>query len=343
MAALDPVVAAIARDPEWLAHRYDPEHDAIHFRRTPREQHRAATFLTDEYLAAVGAPAIVRRAEAMAAIGPSAPIHFIFHSAFCCSTMLARAFDIPGKAMGLKEPLILHDLVGWAHRGGTPQQVASVLDDALALLARPFGNGEGLVVKPSNLLNAMAPAMLAMRPDARALLLYAPLRDYLNSIARKAMVGRLWVRDLLVKQLKDRLIDFGFSGEDYLRHTDLQVAAIGWLAQHALFARLADRFGDRVRTLGSDLVTARAHTVVGALSAHFRIALDAAAVDAVVAGPAFTRHSKSEAMFGGAERQAEQRQAAEIHGDEIEKVALWAEAVAASAGVPLAPGIPLIS
>lgn len=246
--------------------------------------------------------------------------------------------------MGLKEPLIFNDLVGWAHRGGTPAEVAAVLDDSLSLLARPFAAGEAIVVKPSNVANAMAPAMLAMRPGAKALLLYAPLRDYLNSIARKQMDGRLWVRDLLVKLLKDRLIDLGFSGEDYLRHTDLQAAAVGWLAQHALFARMVERFGPaRVRSLGSDLVTARPRDVMVALVELFGIELDAAALDAVVAGPAFTRHSKSEAAFGGAERVAEQRSAAELHGDEIEKVALWAEAVAANAGVPLDPGARLLA
>ncbi len=343
MAEPDPAVVAIARDAEWLAHRYDPAHDAIHFRRTPREQHRTATFLTDEYLAAAGAPAVIRRADAMAAAPGTAPVHFIFHSAFCCSTMLARAFDIPGKAMGLKEPAILHDLVGWGHRGGAPQQVAAVLDDTLTLLARPFGAGESVIIKPSNVVNAMAPAMLAMRPGAHALLLYAPLRDYLNSIARKGMVGRLWVRDLLVKQLQDRLVDFGFGGEDYLRHTDLQAAAIGWLTQHALFARLAERFGDRVRSLDSVAVTRRSRDVVEKLADHFGAEFDGAAVDAVVAGPAFTRHSKSEASFGPAERLAEQRRADEIHGDEIEKVALWTETVAERFGVPLVPGSALLA
>ena len=49
-----------------------------------------------------------------------ATMHFIFHSAFCCSTVLARAFDIPGIAMGLKEPPIYNDIVGWRHRGGGP-------------------------------------------------------------------------------------------------------------------------------------------------------------------------------------------------------------------------------
>lgn len=344
MAGPDPLITAIARDPQWLAHRYDPDHDSIHFRRTLRDHHRSATFLTDEYLPAADAPAVVARERAMETRGPAAPIHFIFHSAFCCSTLLARAFDIPGKAMGLKEPLIFNDLMGWAHRGAAPADVAKVLNDTLDLLARPFGDGEAIVVKPSNVANAMAPAMLAMRPGAKALLLYAPLRDYLNSIARKQMDGRLWVRDLLVKLLKDRLIDLGFSGEDYLRHTDLQAAAVGWLAQHALFARIVERFGPaRVRSLSSDLVTARPRDVVAALADLFGIELDAEQVGGVVAGPAFTRHSKSEAEFGGAERVAEQRSAAEIHGDEIEKVALWAEAVAASAGVPLDPGAPLLA
>lgn len=343
MTGPDPLIAAIARDPQWLPHRYDPDHDAIHFRRTLREHHRSATFLTDEYLPSAGTPVIVRRTDAMAASTGAAPVHFIFHSAFCCSTMLARAFDLPGRAMGLKEPAILHDLVGWGHRGGTPQQVAAVLDDVLTLLARPFDQGESIVIKPSNIVNAMAPAMLAMRPNARAVLLYAPLHDYLNSIARKEMVGRLWVRDLLVKQLQDRLVDFGFSGEDYLRQTDLQAAAVGWLAQQALFARLAERFGDRVRTLDSVLVTERSHEVVQALAGHFSLGLDAATVDGIVAGPAFTRHSKSDAAFGTAARQAQQRRADEIHGDEIKKVAQWAEAVAASRDLALVPGPALLS
>jgi hypothetical protein len=343
MVAPDPAIVSIARDAQWLPHRYDAEHDAIHFRLTPRAQHRAATFLTDDHLPPVATPAILRRTEVRTAVGARAPIHFIFHSAFCCSTLLARAFDIEGRSMGLKEPTILNDLVGCASRGMTPAQLAERLDDALALLARPFAPGEALVVKPSNVANPMAAAMLGLRPEAHALLLYAPLRDYLNSIARKGMEGRLWVRDLLVKLLGFRLIDLGFSAEDYLRHTDLQTAAVGWLAQQALFARLAERFGPgRVRTLASDVVTTQPRAVTAALGDLFGVPLDERELAAVVDGPAFTRHSKNEARFGDEERRAEQRDAAAVHGDEIEKVAVWAEAVAANAGVPMIPGMPLL-
>jgi hypothetical protein len=170
-----------------------------------------------------------------------------------------------------------------------------------------------------------------MRPQARALLLYAPLRVYLASIARKGMTGRLWVRDLLVKQLREGLHPFGYSGDDYLGQTDLQAAALGWLAQHALFARMVAQFGDRVRTANSEVLMANPAEAMLALSALYGLQIDA---DAIAAGPAFTRHSKSGDNFGQAQRVDEQRVGTSAHAGEIDKVAIWAEAVAASAGVP---------
>ncbi|WP_310476234.1 hypothetical protein [Sandarakinorhabdus sp.] len=330
-------MSTIASDPVWLPHRYDPEHDAIHFRRTPRSAHGQATFLTDEYLGEAK-PTIVKRAAALAQAGPPAPLRFILHSAFCCSTLLARAFDAPGLAMGLKEPVILNDLIGWQLRGGDGRQIAAVLDGSLDLLARPFGPGETTVIKPSNVCNAMAPLMLQLRPQSRALLLHAPLPVFLGSVARKGMDGRIWVRELLVKQLKQGLHVFGFSGEDYLGQTDLQVAAMGWLAQQALFTRLTVQFGDRVRTLDSELLLAQPGPAVAALSQFFGVPLD---TPAVVSGPIFTRHSKFGQAFTTDDRAAE-REAEAAHADEIAKVAIWAEAVATSAGVSMHLPLPLL-
>jgi hypothetical protein len=331
----DPSILRVVGDPSWFPHRYDPGHDAVHFRHLPREIHRAATFLTDEYLPA-GEAVVVRRSDAIANAPEPAPLHFIVHSAFCCSTMLARAFDIPGTAMGLKEPVLLNDLVGWLHRGATPAQIAPVLDAGLTLLARPFTAGEALIIKPSNVTNGLAPAMLTMRPAARALLLHAPLRTYLGSIAKKGMTGRLWARDLLVKQLREGRHGFGMAGEDYLGQTDLQVAAMGWLAQHALFDKLARQFGpSRIATLDSEQLLAAPEAVMTRLARLFALELGPAAVAAIVAGPAFTQHSKSGSAFDRTDRDAEIRDADARHADEIEKVAVWTRAVADSAGVSL--------
>ena len=331
-------MSIIASDPVWLPHRYDPQHDVIHFRHTPRPAHGNATFLTDEYLGNA-MPTLIARSTALAQAGIPAPLRFILHSAFCCSTLLARAFDAPGLAMGMKEPVILNDLTGWQLRGGDGRQIASVLDDSLKLLARPFAPDETMVIKPSNVCNAMAPLMLQLRPQARALLLFAPLPVFLGSVARKGMDGHLWVRDLLVKQLKQGLHGFGFSGQDYLGQTDLQVAAMGWLAQHALFVRMTAQFGERVATLDSELLLAQPEPTMTALCRFFDVPLD---VQAVISGPVFARHSKFGQAFTTIDRAAE-RAAEAAHADEIAKVAIWAEAVAKAAGIPMQLPQPLQS
>lgn len=342
MSEADPRTAAIVADPSWLAHRYDAVGDRVHFVRAPREVHRAATFLTDEYLASAGEPVVLSRRAAVAALPGAAPIHFIFHSAYCCSTLLARALDIEGVSMGLKEPVILNDISGWKRRGGEPPRVAEALDSALSLLARPFAPGEAVVVKPSNVVNAFAPVLLAMRPAARALLLHAPLDVYLGSVARKGMWGRLWVRELFSKFAKDGLVDFGFSAEEYLRQTDLQIAAVGWLTQHRLFARLCESQPDRVRTLDSERLVAEPAETLRRLSDLFGLDLDDRTVERTAAGDAFTRHSKGGDRFGRDQRLAEQQDGAAVHAEEIDKVAQWAEAVASSAGLALVLPAPLI-
>ena len=331
-------------DATWLAHRYDPGHDAFHFRRVPRETHRAATFLTDEYLPQdSAAPLVVRRADARAAAPAPAPLHWIFHSAFCCSTLLARAVDHPGAAMGLKEPVVLNDLIGWRRRGEPGPDLAAVLDDTLALLARPFAPGEAVIVKPSTIANGFASALLTLRSDSTALLLHAPLPTYLGSVAKKELEGRLWVRTLLAGMLDDGLARFGHDARGLFALTDLQVAALGWLGQHALFAELVERVGaTRVRTLDSATLMARPREALAAVAALYRLRLDDAALDAIVAGPAFTRHSKFGNAFDATARAAEHRDAAALHAREIELVVRWAEQVAATFGIALTPPAPLL-
>jgi hypothetical protein len=328
--------------PEWLAHRFDERADAIHFVRAPRGLRRQVPFLIDEHLPGAVSPVPVGRQEAMTAAPPAAPIHFIFHSAYCCSTLLAAIFDIPGIATSYKEPQILNDVVGWRHRGAPPHQIAEVLDNSLRLLARPFEPGEACVVKPSNLVNGLIDAMLKLRPDARCVLLHAPLRDFVTSIARKGMAGRLWVRELLSRQLAEGFIDLGFEPRDYLLHTDLQAGAVGWLAQQAQFARLARQWPERVRTLDSEQLVERSTEAVGRCAEWFGLPLGEAARDAVV-GEQFARNAKDGRRFAPGQRAAERREGAALHAEEIDRVVVWAEAVARTADVPMALACPLLA
>lgn len=336
-------VPALLSDPEWLAHRFVEAGDAFRFIRLPRHDHQGAAFLTDDYLAGREIGGDVPASQCLTLSGDT-PLKFIFHSAFCGSTMLLRGLDRPGMAMGLSEPVVLNDVVGFRRRGGDPRAVARAADAATRLLARRFGPGEAVVVKPSNVINPLAELMLMLRPQATAIFLYAPLETFLISVARKGLPCRLWVRELLEGYLREGFVELGFEPEDYFRQSDLQVAAVGWLAQHAHFARLAGKLGpQRLRSLDADRMTADPGAAIAAAAGHFALGLSDQALAEITAGPAFTRHSKSGASFTAETRQTEYAAARAAHGDEIDLVLRWAGQVAQGAGIAMEGGYPLLA
>lgn len=323
-------------DAEWLAHRFVESDDSFRFIRVERRIHGEVPFLTDADLGERPVAGDVPTAEVLAALGPGR-LHFLFHSAFCGSTLLTRALDRPGLAMGLSEPVCLNDMVGFRRRGADGRTLARAADAALRLLARPFGAGEAVVVKPSNLVNPLAELLLALQPEARAVFLHAPLETFLISVVRKGLHCRLWVRELLESYLREGYVDLGFEPADYFRMSDLQVAAVGWLAQHARFQHLAAKLGPgRVAGLDADRMLADPHSAIAAVTGHFGLACDAATIAGIVAGPAFARHSKSGAAFTPEARQNEYAAALAAHGEEIRMVLAWSEKVAETAGMAMA-------
>lgn len=330
-------------DARWLAHRYVEGADRVRFVPVARERHREVPFLTD---AKLGEPAAVHELTAERCLRETrpGPLHFLFHSAFCSSTLLVRALDRPGVAMGLSEPVILNDVVGFRRRGGAPRDVARLADLATRLLARPFGPGEAVVVKPSNVINPLAELVLALRGEAKAVFLHAPLETFLLSVARKGLECRLWARELADGYLTEGyLAPLGLAPADLFRQSDLQVAAVGWLAQHRHFAELAAKLGpERLRSLDAERLSAAPGPAIAAAAAHYGLALGADAVAEIVAGPAFTRHSKSGAAYSAQARRDDYAAARAAHGDEVALVLEWAGKVAEIAGVALAAPHPLV-
>lgn len=247
--------------------------------------------------------------------------------------MLVRLFDQPGRAMGLSEPQLLNDMVGWRRRGAALPDHARVTAQSLRLLARPFAAGEAVVVKPSNVVNPLAAGLMALQPQARAVLLYAPLPDFLLSVARKGLWCRLWCRELLEGYLQEGFVRLGFEPRDFFRQSDLQVAAAGWLAQQAAFAGLIGQLGPRVAALDSRQLTRQ--PVAAALAAAHHFGITAAPEDEIAAHPALTRDSKTGDHFAPGQRDSDLAAAKAAYGDEIDQVVGWAEAVAKQAQVPL--------
>jgi hypothetical protein len=320
--------------PDWLAHRYDEQSDMLRFVEYDRETRSSVPFLIDGNLPPKAFRAVPRQ-QAKAVAPATAPIHFIFHSGFCCSTLLSACYDRQGLASSFSEPMLLNDVVGWRRRGAPPAAVGQLLDDALGVLARPFPADQAAVVKPSTVVNGLAAAMMKLRPEANAIIIHAPLKAFLTSISKKGLDGRLWVRELFLGFRKEGLVQgLGFDDEAFFGQTDLQIAAAGWLAQQAIFARLIASFPGRARSIDSETFLARPGLALREGAALFGIGITDAELEAIAA-TTLRRNSKDGREYGRESRDKDYAAAFEAHADEIGKVVTWSEAVAKAAGIPM--------
>jgi len=325
---------SVISDPQWLPSRWEQREGVVQFVRLSRKQHGEFTFLADEYLGPAGLPTVTAKIEELlaATAGKQPPAHFIFHSAFCCSTLIARALDVPGAAMALKEPQILNALAGAAR---AQRLNADVFGLVVNLLSRPFAPRERIVIKPSNVVNLLAPALIGANEGARAIFLYAPLPRFLGSIAGKGLWGRRWARRLYAQLLGDTGVQFGFPDSEQFELSDLQVAALAWLMHHAQGAALIGQFASRVRTLDSETFLAARGETLEALARHFQLELSREQAEAIARGPVFATHSKELGRSVDPEQPLQSPASSAVIDEEIRMVVEWTRTVAEHIGSPI--------
>lgn len=303
-----------ARDPAWLPYIYDADRDDMIFVYAPRETQRRATFLDPRFLHKAPRTQPLPMAE-LTDTAIEQPVHYILHTAFCCSTLLTRALDIPGAAMGLKEPSVL-PYFARAWRRGLRDARLSSLTRTLDLLARPLEPGETQIVKPSNLANPLGADLLALRPNSKALILHGTLESFLAATARaRGADGRDFGRDM-----HDRFAPEGAAAPE----GDGEAAADAWMLQAAVLQTVLQRFGaERVRTLSADALLADPSTALARLGDFLGISAN---WPAIAAGPVFHEHAKriDGRVFDAKARSAQLAKSLDSARDEIESGLAWA-------------------
>jgi hypothetical protein len=329
----------VALDPEWVPHAFERHGLELTSVFVPRAARTDLLFLSeghfkDQFRKATFPAAAV--ASEAAAAGKS-PLHFVFHTSFCCSTLLAKALEAPGVSEILMEPNVLVDVAERLDREGPELNAELAL--ALRLLERPLAAGEKLIAKPSNFANRLLGPTLAMRPESRAVLLYSDAGTFLRSVVKRGLPGRLNARKLYRKLAGWTSLHFGFSDEETFQQTDLQIAALAWLMQIAHFRSAADRLGpERVMFVdGADLLAGPA-TILQDVQSFFGLGLGERQLAQIANGPVFSTHSKSSDVdYSPGARARDHEALLRAHGEELDMVLQWLGAVAGHLGVPLDP------
>ena len=262
-----------------------------------------------------------------------APPAFIFHTAFCCSTLLARALDATPRVVALKEPLALMSLSAASLDAAfARERLDDRLRRALALLARPWSEGGRVLIKPTNLVNRLLPRTLEVAPGARAVLLYSSLREFLVSCCKKLPQAETRIRWMANHLLPGSPLAHALGVDPLQPFNFVEACVLTWYAQMELFGiALARDGGARLATLDMDVLLAEPARTVAHAARWLGLDASLDGLDARVAAE-FSRHAKAtDQPFDPAARAAEKARVLARYGQLIDQAEAWAKQVVAPA------------
>ena len=337
---------ALTADPAWLPHKLDMGRGVVQFARIGREGLAREAFLDARMSGSVdGAAEAPLEALARCAPAPRPLPAFIFHTAFCCSTLMARALDAPGGTLALKEPDILMGLANayrMAKDAGAVGKVDAARDLVLHLLARPHQGNERVVVKPTNTANNLAPIIAGA--GARTVFLYGDLKGFLVSVLKKGEACKAFVRKQYTIFALDKEGVGAIPERQALGLTDLQIAALVWRHQMEMFTRLLAAPGsEHLRSLDFRTLLDRPAETLIAANAHLRLGGDDGALKAAAVGPVFRTNSKFDDQdYDAGARARDEAALIARHEEELAMIENWALQLKLATDIPSALPRPLL-
>ncbi len=216
------------------------------------------------------------------------PLHFIFHAGHVGSTLLSRLLDETGKVLSLREPLPLRTFAE-AYDAGAPDLDAR-LETLLRLWERGFAGTEAVILKATSAAERLAPRLLAMCGEARAVLLNVSAESYLATM----LAGENSAVDLNAHG-PERLYRLGkLLGAPAPRPTTLgELAAMSWLTERLAQEDIRRLFGDRILAIDFDRMLQALDVTIGDVVKHFDIAATPELRATIAGSTILSRYSKA--------------------------------------------------
>ncbi len=350
------ILKALADSPRWFLREIRPGTPpcAVFFSMTRSDytnssflDHRAVCEPDSERAVPLGALLAFLQQHPM----PNSRSCFIFHTALCGSTLLARCLDVPGHSFSYKEPFLLHQMcmIQRQRRLGPPalqKQYSTLLSLAGPMLSRVWHADEIAIIKPSDSCTNLCADALAWHEDNRALLLYSDLDSFLVSML-KSPSRRQFVRGLVPRAVHDlRSVNMLplTDGNAIKALNDAESAALVWLGQIRLYQRLLAQHPQHTRSLNAADFFADPHTTLCALDEFFELGLNEQGVRDIVASDILGRDSKVQSQgFSATDAKTKRLQMREQLQNEINQSRAFIQQAMGSDPVPDNLDSPLIT
>jgi hypothetical protein len=319
---MTPAPESLARDPALYPMAFDLARDAILFLRMDEAAYRASSFL-DERAVTRGEEQWMPFADVERALShpvAARPLHFIFHMGHVGSTLLSRLLDETGLVLSLREPLPLRALAeAFDHR---QPGIERRLETMLRLWERGFSDTSGVVLKGTSTTERLAPVLLAMRPQAKAVMLNVSAEVFLAT----AFAAPNSAVDLNAHG-PERMHRLARMGAPTPRPATLgELAAMSWLSERMTQAQIARDYGHRVIGIDFDIMLRALEPTISRVLAHLGLDADAGKL---ANNPVLMRYSKAqEHSYSPSVRALQLENARRSYAAEIRQALNWLDVLA---------------
>jgi hypothetical protein len=316
-----------AENPDWLFKGIQGETMQYLFARVSKDTYRESSFLDHR----MNPLPVDAKGAAIASVNrflknDSRPANYIFHSAFCCSTLFSNCLQSVSDSLVLKEPQVLGslgDALAQSQSSGSfnRDHWLAILAPSLRLLEKTYAGQRGVIIKPANSANNLILDILNLRPS-KTLFMVGSLKGFLLSnlkgLDESQRMVPLFLQRLI--PLTDYAIKIQLANPESLGH--LQQCAILWHTQLYHFSRLAAG-NPSVRFLHADDFLQEPEAVIERALEYFELPCETADLQQLTTSGPLSRHSKSGDQFDAAAREAENLKLSAKYDRELKDALVW--------------------
>lgn len=328
--------AELLRSPDYYPLKMDFDLGLVSFVPMSRATYKASSFLDGRTQALNSERYDVPAADVLLAVAEAAAapnrVHYIFHAAFCCSTLLARYLELIPPCFVLKEPLFLTQMAVVrpraieAHNDGAlePAEWDRLFSLCTRLLGRGYCTEDIVAIKVNDICNSLGEMLLAQDSGSKAVFVTIGLKDFLL-VLLKSSERRQWLRGRLVKARKDAAIIPELAGFDPLQMSDADGGAFLWALNEGLRARLCSLNPSRVLTLPGEEISDEPASAVLAVAKHFGLPVGRGLPKNIFSDSTAARHAKDPSRsYDARSRRKELKALQKQIGAEADKGVEWA-------------------
>ncbi len=196
------------------------------------------------------------------------PVNWIFHTSFCCSTLLARLLQVQNQVLAIKEPIVLNQLAdAFRQQPENSKQFIRLFAQITGQLNKQFRSDQMIILKTSNYMNALLNQTHRINNSSRILLVVGGIRSFARSMLKNREEATKTVPVFLRALMHDISIK-----TDYLPGTDFkQDIAYMWAVQIILFSEFVQNSKLSVAMVKKQDIISNTRAVVSACDQFFGI------------------------------------------------------------------------